>query len=80
MSRILISFVLKVFILLLFGKYIDDSNSPLRVMRTNFLKEIIDHISFAQIPNILISIAANNFNKSNSARAVLHFQENIVEI
>ena len=59
LSRILISFVLKVFIFLLFGKYIDDSNCPLRVIRTNFLREIIDHISFAQIPNILISIAAN---------------------
>ena len=59
LSRILISFTLKVFIFFLFGKYIDDANCPLRVIRTNFLREIIDHISFTQTPNILISIAAN---------------------
>ena len=73
LSRILISFVLKVFIFLLFGKYIDDSNSPLRVMRTNFLKGIIYHISFSQIPNILISIAANK-KKNYKSVDIIHRQ------
>ena len=45
-SRILISFILnKVFIFLLFGQYVDDANCPLRVIKTNFLDNIINQIS-----------------------------------
>ena len=58
-SRKLISFILnKMFIFLLFGRYVEDANCPLRVIKTSFLNKIINQVSFANIPNILISILA----------------------
>ena len=46
------------FIFLLFGRYVEDANCPLRVIKTSLLKKIINQVSFANIPNILISILA----------------------
>ena len=57
-SRIFISFILRIIILILFGRYVEDPNCPLRVMRTSFLNKIINKISYSKIPNILISIYA----------------------
>lgn len=58
--RILISFILRSIIILLFGQYAVDPNCPLRIFRTNFLKNVIHAVSFSDIPNILISIHAIN--------------------
>ena len=59
-NRILISGFMKIIIFSLFGKYIYDPNCPLRVMKTSFIKEIINKISFSIVPNILIAISAKN--------------------
>jgi len=72
-SRILISFALKTFIFLLFGKYISDPNCPLRVIKAHFLKQIIDRISFTDTPNILISIYANK-KKNYKSVNIMHQQ------
>ena len=64
MSRIIISFINKVFIYVLFGEYVNDPNCPLRIIKTSFLKKIINNISFSKIPNILMSIIAKKENVS----------------
>ena len=67
-SRKVISFILnKGLIFVLFGRYVDDANCPLRVIKTSFLKEIINQISFADVPNILISILAKKKSSYKSA-------------
>ena len=67
LSRILISLFMKIMIFLLFGKYVIDPNCPLRIMKTTFLKTIINKISFSIVPNILISVFAK---KRNSLKSV----------
>lgn len=61
-GRILISAFMKLIIFLLYGKYIIDPNCPLRIIKTSFLKQIINKISFSIVPNILISISSKKIN------------------
>ena len=65
-NRILISMFMKFFIFLLYGKNITDPNCPLRIIKSSFLKKIINQISFSIIPNVLISIFSNNVNSYKS--------------
>ena len=65
-TRILISGFMKFIILLLYGKYIVDPNCPLRIMKTSFLKKIINKISFSIVPNILITISSKKGNSYKS--------------
>ena len=74
--RILISFILKIMIFILFGKYVIDPNCPLRIFKTSFLKKIINHVSFSNIPNILISIDARR-KKNYKSVNIIHKQRYI---
>ena len=65
-TRILISGFMKFIILLLYGKYIVDPNCPLRIMKTSFLKKILNKISFSIVPNILITISSKKGNSYKS--------------
>ena len=65
-SRILISGFMKLIIFLLYGKYIVDPNCPLRIIKTSFLKQIINKISFSIVPNILIAISSKKMNSYKS--------------
>ena len=65
-SRILISRFMKLIIFLLYGKYIVDPNCPLRIIKTSFLKQIINKISFSIVPNILIAISSKKMNSYKS--------------
>ena len=64
--RILISGFMKLIIFLLYGKYIVDPNCPLRIIKSSFLKKIINKISFSIVPNILISISSKKTNTYKS--------------
>jgi len=58
-SRNIISFILNKFLIfILFGRFVTDANCPLRIIKKKFLSDIINKISYANIPNILISILA----------------------
>ncbi len=66
LGRILISGFMKLIIFLLYGKYIVDPNCPLRIIKSSFLKKIINKISFSIVPNILISISSKKINSYKS--------------
>tara|TARA_Y100000590_G_scaffold469367_1_gene656528 strand:- start:1488 stop:2180 length:693 start_codon:yes stop_codon:yes gene_type:complete len=72
-SRILISFLQKIIIFLLFGRYVNDPNCPLRIYNSIFLKKILDQVSFSNIPNVLTSIHAVGTNVHKSVN-IIHKQ------
>ncbi len=59
LDRLLLTKIISLWILILFGKYIKDPNVPFRLIRRNYLKEVLKMVPdgvFA--PNIFLSIIA----------------------
>lgn len=74
--RLVLTWTTKIWVLILFGKYIKDSNIPFRLIRRCYLKEIIKkipHDVFA--PNIFLSIMAAKDNHKLYDIPVSHSKE-----
>ncbi len=54
--RKLVSFFTRVIVFLKCGSFPLDANTPLRIYRTQQLKELLPHVKDSQVPNLLLSI------------------------
>ena len=65
--RLIITRLLKLLNLILFGKFVPDANIPYRLIGYNFLKKNIKFVNSKSLaPNILFSVKAANDNKLKS--------------
>jgi glycosyltransferase involved in cell wall biosynthesis len=72
--RILLSRIIRFFILLVFGTSIADANCPYRLMRRDVLKQLLHHIpSYALAPNIMLSILSRKMNVSFYTVPIKHY-------
>lgn len=75
LARQILSWIIKIAILLIFGMRIKDANCPFRLIKNNILKNLLNNIDKEAIaPNIMLSILARRSGLRTKEVAINHYQ------